>query len=219
MAADGRPAAIALPGTVFYGSCGKFEFAVATFGPTSNATASQSVAFQDHGAYPEFFARNGQAKWRIVGSAPGPPGVKGCATFTQIPPGLRTVWGDCVATATTTTLAPWCATLMSESFIEARSVAVAANGTAIVKGYALGVECSPGTLDDVQFHYLVAGEPPEFVHLIAGAAITGVVLSGRTKPLKLNALAHYLAQDTDGNIFQVVGPFTAATSLLGKFHP
>ena len=108
---------------------------------------------------------------------------------------------------------------MGESFIRAQSVVIAADGTATVTGRALGVQCSPGTPDDVQFHDLVAGESPETVHLVAGATITGVNLSGGSTPLKLSALAHYLAQDTDGNLFQVVGPRDAATQLLGRFHP
>ena len=219
VAADGRPGAVSVPGSVFYGTCGSAGYAVATFEASPSATAAESVAFQDHGAYPEFFERTGRARWRVVGTAPGPPGVKGCAAFRRLPSGLRAIWGDCTTTSTTTTLAPWCVTLMGESFIRAQSVVIAADGTATVTGRALGVQCSPGTPDDVQFHDLVAGESPETVHLVAGATITGVNLSGGSTPLKLSALAHYLAQDTDGNLFQVVGPRDAATQLLGRFHP
>jgi hypothetical protein len=219
VATDGRPGAMTVPGSVFYGTCGKAEYAVATFEASPSATAAESVAFQDHGAYPEFFQRVGQARWRVVGSAPGPPGVKGCAMFRQLPSGLRATWGDCVTTTTTTTLAPWCVTLMADSFIEAQSDVIAADGTATVRGLALGVECAPGTLDDVQFHDLVAGESPETVHLVAGATIIGVNQSGSSRPLKLSELAHYLAQDTAGNRFQVLGPLNAAKELLGRWHP
>jgi len=112
-----------------------------------SATAAESVAFQDHGAYPEFFERAGQSPWRVVGSAPGPPGVMDCATFKDLPSRLRVIWGDCVLTpsTTTTTLAPWCVTLMADAFIQAQSVVVTANGTATVKGLALEVQCAPGT--------------------------------------------------------------------------
>ena len=220
VAADARAGAMTVPGSVFYGTCGATQYAVATFAPSPSATAAESVAFQDHGAYPEFFERADHGRWRIVGSAPGPPGLKGCATFTHLPTGLRAIWGTCVtSTTTTTTLAPWCVTLMSDTFIEAQSVVINADGSANVKGMALGVRCAPGTLDDAQFHYRVAGESPETVHLVAGAAITGVNLPGGVKPLALSALAHYLARDTDGNIFQVIGPLDAATKLLGHFHP
>jgi hypothetical protein len=219
--ADGRAGALTVPGSMFYGTCGKAGYAVATFEPSHSATPAESVAFQDHGAYPEFFQRAGQAPWRIVGSAPGPPGVKNCATFRSLPSRLRASWGDCMATTstTTTTLAPWCVTLMTDSFIRAQSVTIAADGTALVRGLALGVQCSPGTPDDVQFYDLVAGEAPEAVHLVVGASITGVNLSGGSMPLTLSALGHYLQQDTDGNLFQIVGPLGAATKLLGRFHP
>ncbi len=120
---------------------------------------------------------------------------------------------------TSTTLAPWCVALMHDTFIRAQSVAVAADGTANVKGLALTVECAPGTMDDVQFHQRVANESPETVHLVAGATITGVGLSGGSTPLKLSDLALYLSQDTDGNLFRVVGPLNAATALLARFHP
>lgn len=219
VSADGRPGAMTVHGSVFYATCGTVEYAVATFAPSPTATAAESVAFQDHGAYPEFFQRTGQAPWRIVGSAPGPPGARGCAAFKQLPSGLRAIWGDCTISTTTTTLAPWCVTLMTDSFIQAQSVTVAPDGTAAVKGLALGVQCSPGTPDDVQFHDLVTGEAPETVHLVAGATVTGVNLSGGSAPLALSALAHYLVHDTDGNLFQVIGPLSAATELLGRFHP
>jgi hypothetical protein len=120
---------------------------------------------------------------------------------------------------TSTTLAPWCVALTHDTFIRAQSVTVAADGTANVKGLALEVECAPGTMDDVQFHQRVANEPLETVHLVAGAAITGVTMSGGSKPLTLSDLAHYLSQDTDGNLFRVVGPLSAATALLARFHP
>jgi len=222
VSADGRPDAMTVPGSVFYGTCAKNGYAVASFEASPSATVAESVAFQDHGSYPEFFQRTNQAPWRIVGSAPGPPGVRGCATFKHLPSGLRALWGDCASATTppsTTTLAPWCVTLRADSFIQAQSVVVGAGGTATVKGLALAVECSPGTPDDIQFPELVTGEPPETVHLVAGATITGADLSGGTTPLALNALAHYLANDTDGNLFQVVGPLDAATELLGRFHP
>jgi hypothetical protein len=220
--ADGRAGATTVHGSVFYGTCAKVDYASASFEASSSATAAESVAFQDHGAYPEFFERVGQSPWRVVGSAPGPPGVMDCATFKDLPSKLRAIWGDCVITttnATTTTLASWCMTLMAESFIQAQSVVVAGDGSANVRGLALGVQCAPGTPDDVQFHDLVAGESPETVHLVAGASITGANLSGGTTPLKLSALAHYLVQDVDGNLFHVVGPLNAATELLGQFHP
>lgn len=221
VAADARPGAVSVPGAVFYGTCGSTAYATATFEASPSATPAQSVAFQDHGAYPEFFQRVGQSPWHLVGSAPGPPGAKDCSAFTALPSRLRMIWGDCVTRTpeTTTTLASWCVTLMSESFIQAQSVVVAANGTATVRGLALGVDCAPGTPDDFQFHDLVSGEAPESVHLVAGATLSGVNLSGGSTPLKLNALAKYLALDTDGNLFQVVGPLNAATALLGKFHP
>lgn len=223
VSADGRPDAMTVPGTVFYGTCAKSGYAVASFESSPSATVAESVAFQDHGSYPEFFQRTNQTPWRIVGSSPGPPGVRGCATFKRLPSGLRALWGDCVTTttspSTTTTLAPWCVALMADSFIQAQSVVVGADGTAVVKGLALGVQCSPGTPDDIQFPEKVTGESPETVHLVAGATITGADLSGGTTPLQLNALAHYLANDTDGNLFQVVGPPDAATELLGRFHP
>src|ERR1700686_186769 len=56
-AADGRPGATTVPRSLFYGTCGKAEYAVATFAPSHAATAAESVAFQDHGAYPEYFQR------------------------------------------------------------------------------------------------------------------------------------------------------------------
>ena len=217
--ADGRPGAKAVPGAVYYGTCGRHGYAVAAFEPSSSATSAQSVAFQDHGAYPEFFERTGVAHWRVVGSAPGPPGAKSCAAFRRLPSGLRSLWGDCVAPTPTTTLAPWCVTLMTETFIRAQSIVVDTDGSASVTGVVLGVRCSPGTPDDVQFHDLVAGEAPATVRLVAGATVTGVDLSGGSIPLTLSALASYLADDTDGNLFRVVGPLDAATGLLGRFHP
>ena len=220
VSADGRPGARAAPGAVFYGSCGNAQYAVATFEASPRATVAQSDAFQDHGAYPEFFLRTGSRHWRVVCTAPGPPGARNCTTFKELPSKLRTAWGDCVTSATTTTtLAPWCVTLMAESFIQVQSVAISPDGTATVKGLALGVQCAPGTPDDFQFDDLVTGEEPESVHLVAGATITGVNLSGSSTPLPLNDLAHYLSQDTDGNLFHVVGPLDAATKLLGQFHP
>lgn len=221
VAADGRSGAVTVHGSVFYGTCGSVDYASAIFEASPSATAAESVAFQDHGAYPEFFERAGQSPWRVVGSAPGPPGVMDCATFKDLPSRLRVIWGDCVLTpsTTTTTLAPWCVTLMADAFIQAQSVVVTANGTATVKGLALEVQCAPGTPDDFQFYERTKGESPETLHLVAGAKVTGVNLSGGSTPLKLSALAHYLTQDTDGNLFQVVGPLDAATELLGRFHP
>ena len=218
---DERTSAVTVPGTVFYGACGNTQFAVATFEASPSATGAESVAFQDHGAYPEFFERTDTSSWKLDGSAPGPPGAKNCASFTQLPATLRTIWDDCVASTatTTTTLASWCVTMMNEAFIQAQSVTMNSNGSAVVSGLALGVTCAPGTPDDVQYHDLVTGEAPESVNLIAGATITGVNLSGGSMPLQLSALADYLSQDTDGNLFQVVGPFSAATELLGRFHP
>jgi hypothetical protein len=108
---------------------------------------------------------------------------------------------------------------MRDTFIQAQSVRVAADGTAVVRGLALAVQCAPGTLDDVQFLQRVAGESPETVHLVAGATITGVTTSGGSRPLTLSGLAPYLAQDSDGNLFRVVGPLNAAKALLGRFHP
>jgi hypothetical protein len=218
--ADGRPGASTLLGSVFYGSCGKVEYAVASFNPSPSATVAESVAFQDHGAYPEFFERTGQSHWSLVGSAPGPPGPRSCTAFKHLPSSLQATWGDCdLRGTTTTTLAPWCVTLMAESFIQAQSVTVAADGTAALKGLALGVQCAPGTPDDIQFYDLVTGEAPETVHLIAGATITGVNLSGASVPLMLSALTNYLSHDIDGNLFHVVGPLDGATGLLGQFHP
>jgi hypothetical protein len=135
----------------------------------------------------------------------------GCASTPSTQPTQRAT--------TSTTLAPWCVALTHETFIRAQSVTIAADGTANVKGLALTVECAPGTMDDVQFHQRVANESPETVHLVAGTTITGVTLSGGSTPLKLSDLAHYLSQDTDGNLFRVVGPLNAATALLARFHP
>jgi len=109
-------------------------------------------------------------------------------------------------------------TLMADAFIQAQSVVVTANGTATVKGLALEVQCAPepGRLPVLRTY---EGRVAETLHLVAGAKVTGVNLSGGSTPLKLSALAHYLTQDTDGNLFQVVGPLDAATELLGRFHP
>jgi hypothetical protein len=108
---------------------------------------------------------------------------------------------------------------MAESFIRVQSVKVHADGTATLTGGALVAECAPGTPDDVQFQNRTVGESLETVRLVAGATLTGVNISAGSTPLKLSALAHYLAQDTDGNLFQVVGPLDAVTKLLGQYHP
>ena len=49
-----------VPGTVFYGTCAKSGYAVASFESSPSATVAESVAFQDHGSYPEFFQRTNQ---------------------------------------------------------------------------------------------------------------------------------------------------------------
>jgi len=123
------------------------------------------------------------------------------------------------AATTTTTLAPWCVAMQKETFLQVVSVAVATNRSATVKGYLLAPKCAPGTPDDVQYSRRHSGEAPITVHLRPGASLTAARISGRSTPIALRALAHYLAADIDGNLFRAVGPRNAATALLGIFHP
>ena len=136
-------------------------------------------------------------------------------------PPTSTSTSTSTTSATTTTLAPWCVTMMAKTFIQAQSVKVNADGTATVLGDSLAVQCAPGTPDDVQFNVPPGGGSSDTIHLVAGATLTGINMSALSTPLKLklSGLAHYLAQDTDGNFFQVVGPLNAATKLIGQYHP
>ncbi len=97
--ADGRPGAMERPGQTFYGRCGHTHYAVASFQPGPRATEQQSVAFQDHGSYPEFLKRSAAGSWTVVGSAPGPPGARNCSTFALAPAALRRLWADCVVSS------------------------------------------------------------------------------------------------------------------------
>jgi len=123
------------------------------------------------------------------------------------------------ASSTTTTVAPWCRTLMRETFVEGESATISSHGTATVVAKALAVRCAPGTLDDVQFRDLVKGERSETLYLRSGATLTGVKVPGGVQPLPLRDLPAYLKRDADGNVFRVVGPLKAVAKLLAQYRP
>jgi len=124
VAADGRSGAVTV-----HGSCStdlrSVDYASAIFEASPSATAAESVAFQDHGAYPS--SSSAPASRRGASSARHPaPGRDGLRHLQGLTLAAPVIWGDCVLTpsTTTTTLAPWCVTLMADAFIQAQSVVV-----------------------------------------------------------------------------------------------
>jgi hypothetical protein len=212
--ADGRSGAELVPGTVFYGTCGATRYAVARFEPTEDASVSEEVQFQDHGAYPEFFTSPVGGAWQLVGSQSGPPGAMSCTDFTSAPSKLRALWDDCVTSVTTTTLNSDCESFAEGQFLEALSVTAHADGTVSVEGHPVMVHC--GGPDDM--HYLPQARQ-ERVTLRSGATIEILSPSFALEPATASQLQASIALDDDGNIYKVTGPLGAASALTAEFHP
>jgi hypothetical protein len=95
VAANGTPGGQALPGSIYYGTCGTTAYAVARFGPAPGATMQEQIAFQDAGSVAHYFVRPAEGLWTLAGTAPFPSATSSCATFTQLPAALRAIWRDC----------------------------------------------------------------------------------------------------------------------------
>jgi len=92
--ANRLPGGHAVPGHTYYGTCGAVSYAVARFEPVTNATLAEQVSFQDDGSDSRFFMKQARGAWTVVGQrdydlAPT------CATFTQLPSALKTLWQNC----------------------------------------------------------------------------------------------------------------------------
>lgn len=92
--ANRQPGGQAVPGHTYYGTCGPVAYAVARFEPAPHATLAEQVSFQDDGSDTRFFMRQAGSAWMVVGRrqydlAPT------CATFTQLPSALKTLWQNC----------------------------------------------------------------------------------------------------------------------------
>jgi len=211
-----RSGAVTVHGSVFYGTAAASTTRQRSLSVAS-ATAAESVAFQDHGAYPEFFERAGQSPWRVVGRH-RPPGVMDCATFKDPPSGVRVIW----VTASSRkhhhhNTRPRCVTLMADAFIQA-SRSLSPDGTATVKGLALEVQLTPGTPDDFQFYERTKASRPR--RCTRSRCQGRRVNLGRLHALKLSALAHYLTQTPDANPVPVVGhPGRRRSVLVGSVPP
>jgi hypothetical protein len=95
VAANGTPGGEAVPGSIYYGTCGTTAYAVARFGPAPGATIQEQIAFQDAGSVAHYFVRPGEGHWTLAGTAPFPSAMASCAGFTQLPAALRAIWRDC----------------------------------------------------------------------------------------------------------------------------
>jgi hypothetical protein len=95
VAANGTPGGEAVPGSIYYGTCGTTAYAVARFGPAPGSTIQEQIAFQDAGSVAHYFVRSAEGHWTLAGTAPFPSATPSCATFTQLPAALRAIWRDC----------------------------------------------------------------------------------------------------------------------------
>ncbi|WP_405865852.1 MULTISPECIES: hypothetical protein [unclassified Streptomyces] len=87
-------------GTFYYGTCDGTTYAATRFTPAPGATLADQVGLQDEGAAMKYFTQSPQGGWTYVASNGFPADPRGCAAIPQIPAGLATAWGDCLAAPT-----------------------------------------------------------------------------------------------------------------------
>jgi hypothetical protein len=92
--ANGLPGGEVVAGATYYGTCGSVSYAVTRFHAAPNATLQEQVSFQDDGSGPRFFVRQVGGTWTLAGSVPYDQ-TASCATFTQLPSALKTLWQNC----------------------------------------------------------------------------------------------------------------------------
>ncbi|MCQ4081688.1 hypothetical protein NGB36_13990 [Streptomyces sp. RB6PN25] len=87
-------------GTFYYGTCGGVTYAGTRFMPAAGSTLAEQVALQDAGGAMKYFVQRPGGTWIFVAGDGLPASPLGCAAISQIPSGLATAWGDCLAQRT-----------------------------------------------------------------------------------------------------------------------
>ncbi len=117
--------------------------------------------------------------------------------------------------STTTTAAPTgCLTDQSKIYVEITVVNPQTDGSTSLAGHPVTLHC--GGPDDRQY---IPQLTSVNITLLSSASIT--ILDANFMPVSATVaqLQNYITANSDGNIFFVNGPITAATSIVAAFHP
>ncbi len=118
------------------------------------------------------------------------------------------------SSTTTTAQLSGCAQDQSKTYVQVTSVAALSGGAATLVVHPVTLHC--GGPDDRQY---LPQTDNETITLLSNAPI--VILDQNFAPIAANVsgLQSYVTANTDGNIFFVDGPLSAATGLTAAFHP